>query len=156
MWDWLEQIVDNSIETWKNPAKNYAERATQTEPSDANKDSQDQETQCTLTNNLPEFPDKTPENAEDLKALLECNWIETWYNHTSLVVGNPLTHKDRPDIALILTDSELPMDTGLNKIIGDHVPELREIDMTKSNPVCVNLTTRYRYEDTWTERHRSI
>lgn len=157
MWDWLEQIVDNSIETWKNPSKEHAEQATQTEPFDsANKDSRDQETQCELADDLSAVPDKTPDNPEQLRTLLERNWTDKWYNHTTLAVGNPLTHKDRPDIALMLTDSELPMDTGIYKIIGDHVPELREVDMTIANPVCVNLSTRYRIEDTWSERHRSI
>lgn len=77
LWDWLEQIVDSSIETWKNPTKEHTERATQTEPLDnSNKDSRDQGTQCTLTDDQPAFPDKTPDNAEELKALLDRNMVQ--------------------------------------------------------------------------------
>lgn len=145
MWDWLEEIVDKSIESWNQPPAPTVDQSTQTEEHITAEDDQ------SYTQDLT-----APGTTDELSAALEKNWPEACFKHTSLAIGNPLTYKDKPDIAMLLTDTEMPLDTGIYKIIGDHIPELRKVDIVDANPKCLKLSTRFQKDGEWTESHRNI
>jgi len=166
MWDWLEKIVDDSIESWKNPgpATEQAkpatvEQSTQTDPLELyNKRSginEDDEMDDTDDNHYT-VGLVQPNTGEELKVVLKENWTEKSFTRTTLAVGNPLTQRDKPDIAILVTDSEIALDTGIYKIIADHIPELREDENEDTSPRCIRLSTRYKKDGTWLEKHRNI
>jgi len=98
----------------------------------------------------------TPDIVDELRVALEQNWPEVCFKHTSMTLENPLSYKDKPDIAMLLTDTEMSLDTGIYKIIGDHIPELRELDTIDANPKCLKLSTRFQKEGKWTESHLNV
>lgn len=147
MWDWLEEIVDNSIETWSHPCPltektgpaTVTDQCTQTEP-DGNgnikiPNKRDTETQteddtmkaARLRQQIHE--DLTPQNLEDL---LSERWPEEVYLKTRLKEGHPLDANDRDtDQIIFVQDGEKDMNKGVYKAYADRFPEL--VDMTEEN-----------------------
>jgi len=125
MWDWLEEIVDGVIQTWKKPIPT-AQQSTQTELAKVTKkETRSFGTQTGEESTLEEIPDDS--SYTNFESIADMQWTDDIFKNVDIVVGNPLDSAETFKVVLVEKDDP-DMSEGIQLLYKKRFPGIAELE----------------------------